>query len=317
MLSGFVITWTVDRCAQPRWTSSSAGCRASTRPTGPRSSSPSPSSWLWPLPGTALDLAGHSGQRQHAAGLAPACPTSPASTGAWPIELMFYAYALALFALRPVAPRSFGGLRLVRPGVGQHPARAPSRHRRRSWRLGQLLLIHYAPFLVGGHEPSTSYGAANTRHGPPSPSAVCTARDCAGLLPRHGTGLCLGAMGLHRRVRLRRYRRMNSAHGLACCSGSAPISYPLYLAARVPQLHRHPRTLDGASAYRTRAAMAAALAPLRRLGRDAVSYGVERPALRALRAGWRSRPKHSRQPFAFTKIMKSRERVVFPSCRRC
>lgn len=277
LLSGFVITWTVDRSRSPMdfvvsrvsriypayWASLLLAVAVL---------------WLWPLPGTALDL--------------PVILVNVSMLQAWllvpdvagvywslAIELMFYAYALALFASgrwRRVHLAAFawsalalGNTLLERRGIAT------------PWRLGQLLLIHYAPFLVAG---MSLYQLWRRQH--PAWAAVtlavCTLAIVLAFSPVT-TGFCLGAMGLIAGSAYAERRGTGAWPGLLLWLGS--ISYPLYL------VHEYPsyivmRTLDSHRIPHG-AAMAAALALSVALA-AMVSYGVERPALRALRAGWRS-----------------------------
>ena len=274
LISGFVITWTVGRCRTPMDFVVSRVSRIY------------PAYWasialtvafvaLWPLPGVS-----HSGgQVLVNLTMLQAYALVPDVAGVYwslAVEILFYLFALALFAAglwRVVHVAAFGWAALALATVLLESAGVPT-----SWRVGQLLLLHYAPYLVAG---MSLYHVWRREHLAWSGATLCLCTVAIAL--QQGTvsaALCLAGMIVI----------AGSAEGGLRWLATPPlpwlgsVSYSLYL------VHEYPcyvviRALDRAGAPHLASISVAVVAALALAG--AITYGVERPAMRRIRGTWR------------------------------
>ncbi len=276
LISGFVISWTVDRCKTP------ADFIVS------RVSRIYPAYWasllltvavvgLWPLPGAAPSLR----DILVNATMLQAYLLVPNVAGVYwslTVELMFYAYALALFAAGQWhrvrwAALAWALLCLADAVMGQFGVVLP-------WRARQLLLLPYATFLVAG---MMLYQLWRGQHRGWSVTTIAICLVTVFITYPPGPALmCVAGMGLI----------FGASHGRMKWLATAPlvwlgsVSYPLYL------VHEYPayvvlRAADRAG-WPHALAIVAAICLVLSLA-TAVSYTVERPALRAIRRGWQHR----------------------------
>lgn len=276
LISGFVITWTIDRCRTPMDFLVSRVSRLY------------PAFWaalgvsvllgvVWPLPGTEItvgQVAANVTMLQEFIGV-------PAVDGVYwslTVELRFYCYALLVFVLGQwrrvhlvalawsmlcVAVAVLNGLDVWVP-----------------WRVQQALMTQYGPFLVSGmmvyqlwrrHHVAASWVTLGC-----SVAAILVGYR---LLP---AATCIVAMGL----------LAWSAHGGMRWLAFPPllwlgtISYSLYLSHENATFTLI-RALDGAGTPHGVSAAVAVGAAL--LLASAISYGVEQPAMRFMRDAWRRR----------------------------
>lgn len=277
LISGFVITWTIDRCRTPMDFVVSRVSRIY------------PAYWAsvvlavavaaaWPLPGV-----WHSpGQVLVNLTMLQSVLLIPDVAGVYwslGVEILFYAYALALFAcglwrLVHVAALGWAGLALAAALLERAGVPVP-------WRVGQLLLLHHAPLLVAG---MALYHWWRGRH--PFWSLLTLGVCAAGIGATQGpvsAALCFAAMALIAGIAAGRLEWL--AVPPLVWLGS--VSYSLYL------VHEYPSYIvmrwTEQAGLRRAAGIGAAIVVSLGLA-AAVTYAVERPAMRLIRAAWRIRP---------------------------
>lgn len=274
LISGFVITWTVDRCRTPMDFVVSRVSRIY------------PAYWasialtvavmaLWPLPGVSHTR----GQVLMNLTMLQAYALVPDVAGVYwslAVEILFYGYALALFTAglwRAVHVAAFAWALLALANVLLENAGLPM-----SWRISQLLLLHFAPYLVAG---MSLYHVWRRQHLAWSGITLCLC--AAAIMMSQGAvsaALCFAGMAVI----------AWSAEGGLRWLAAPPllwlgsISYSLYL------VHEYPcylviRTLDRAGAPHEASVAIAILAAVALA--SAITYGVERPAMRQIRGAWR------------------------------
>lgn len=285
LISGFVIAWTVDRCRTPMDFVVSRVSRIY------------PAYWTGilvsaaialaaPLPGFAfspVQVMANATMLQSYLGI-------PHVSGVYwslAVELLFYIYALALFAsgLWPRAHLvagawvavSLAAMVATRAGVAV------------PWRVTQLLLLTYAPFLAGGmmlyrlwqrQTPALSAavlalcGAATLLAYPPVPAATCFV--AAGLIAWSAQG---GLAWL-------------AAPPLVWLGG---VSYALYLTHEQVS-YVVIRAVDAQGGPHLAGVVAAIVVSL--LLAWGITRGIEQPAMRAIRAAWRRIRPEPRAPAA-------------------
>jgi peptidoglycan/LPS O-acetylase OafA/YrhL len=273
LLSGFVITWTIDRCRTPIDFVVSRVSRIY------------PAYWasiivtvaavaLFPLPGvthTPLQVLANLTMLQSLALI----PDVAGVYWSLAVEVLFYVYALALFAaglwrFAYVAALAWACLGLA-VALFEY-AGLPT-----SWRVNQLLLLHFTPYLMAG---MALYHLWRRQH---RGWSAATMAICAGAIALSQgpvtAALCYAAMAFIAAAAEGRLRWLATPPLLWLGS----ISYSLYLVHEYPS-YMVIRAVDHAGAPHP-FAIAAALFTSLTLA-SAVSYGVERPAMRALRGAW-------------------------------
>jgi peptidoglycan/LPS O-acetylase OafA/YrhL len=274
LLSGFVITWTVDRCRTPMDFVVSRVSRIY------------PAYWasialtvaavaLVPLPGVAhtpMQVLANLTMLQSLALI----PDVAGVYWSLAVEILFYLYALALFAAglwRFAHLVAFAWACLGLAIALLEYAGLPT-----SWRVNQLLLLHFVPFLMGG---MALYRLWRRQHRAWSAAtiAVCAVAIALSQGPV-SAALCYAGMAVIAAAAEGRLRWLATPPLLWLGS----ISYSLYLVHEYPS-YMVIRALDHAGVPHMAAIAAAILASL--ILASAVSYGVERPAMRALRRAWR------------------------------
>lgn len=276
LISGFVITWTVDRARTPmdfvvsRFSRLYPAYWATIAVTVALY-------WIAPLPGihfTLRQVLVNLTMLQEYVGIG----SVDGVFWSLAIELVFYVLALGVFSLglwRFVHVLAFlwSWLGLAAAVLGWWDIHAP-------WRVSQLLLLDYVPLLVSGmmlyqlwrrHHLAWSFATLG----------ICMAAILAGHRPIPAA-TCLVAMGLI----------AWGAHGGMRWLATRPllwlgtISYSLYLSHETASFTAI-RALDAAGV--PHAASVAASVALALLLASAISYGIERPALHGIRAAWRAR----------------------------
>jgi peptidoglycan/LPS O-acetylase OafA/YrhL len=276
LLSGFVITWTVDRCHTPMdfvvsrvsriypayWASIALTVAAAA---------------LFPLPGVVhspLQVIGNLTMLQSLFLI----PDVAGVYWSLAVELLFYLYALALFAAG--LWRFVHRAALACAGLGLVAALLEAAGLPPPWRVSQLLLLHFVPYLMAG---LALYHLWRRRHRAWSGATltVCAAAIALSQGPV-SAALCLAGMGLIAAGAEGRLDRV--ATGPLLWLGS--ISYSLYLVHEYPS-YMVMRALDHAGTPHGLGIGGAVLVSL--VLASMVSYGVERPAMRAIRGAWRAR----------------------------
>ncbi len=274
LLSGFVITWTIGRCRTPMDFVIS------------RISRIYPAYWaaialtvaaaaLWPLPGVAhtpmqvlVNLT-----------MLQAIPLVPDVAGVYwslAVEVFFYLYALAFFAAglwRFVHIAAFAWAALGLTVALLEYSGLPT-----SWRVDQLLVLHYSPYLMAG---MALYQLWRRQHRVWSGATlvVCAAAIALSQSPV-SAALCYAAIALIAAAAEGRLRWLAAPPLLWLGS----ISYALYLVHEYPS-YMVIRALDHAGAPH-QASIAAAILSVLALA-TAITYAIERPAMRAIRNAWR------------------------------
>ncbi len=274
LISGFVIAWTVDRCRTPADFMVSRFSRLYPAFWASIAVTVALSAWL-PLPGVRVtwhQVAANLTMLQEYLGE----PSVDGVFWSFTVELTFYAWVLAIFACGwwPSSHRlAFGWACAALVAImGENwGLRAP-------WRATQALLLNWAPFLAGGmmiyrlwQGQRVAWSAATL--------AVCALSIAAAYQPVPAA-TCFVAMGLI----------AWTVRGALGWLAAAPlvwlgsISYALYLSHETTSFTVI-RALDDAGFDHRVSMVAAILASL--LLASAISYGVERPALRAIRQGYK------------------------------
>lgn len=274
LISGFVITWTIDRCRTPMDFVVS------------RLSRLYPAFWaaltvsvvlgvVWPLPGTAItagQVAANATMLQEFMGV-------PAVDGVYwslTVELRFYCYALLIFVLGQwrrvhLVALAWSVLCLAVAVLNGLDVWVP-------WRVQQMLMAQHGPFLASGMMVYQLW--RRHRVGTSAATLACSvAAILIGyrLLP---AATCIVAMAL----------LAWSAHGGMRWLAFPPllwlgaISYSLYLSHEIATFTLI-RALDGVGTPHGVSVAAAVGAAL--LLASAISYGVEQPAMRVIRDAWR------------------------------
>lgn len=275
LISGFVITWTIDRCRTPMDFVVSRASRLY------------PTYWaaivvtvatglIWPLPGVAFTP----GQVLMNLTMAHELVGVPSVAGVFwslAVELRFYVFALAVFALGWL-PRvhwaallwAAAGLATVLLGDTAHPV---------PWRVAQLLDLWQAPYLVAGMmlyrlwRGQTPVWSAVTvglctvsmvLTMEPAPAATCMVVAGAILWSAHG--------GL----------RWLAARPLVWLGG---VSYALYV-SHEQMIYIVIRGLDRQGMPHAASVAVAVVAAL--VLAWAITVAVERPAMRGIRVAWRA-----------------------------
>jgi peptidoglycan/LPS O-acetylase OafA/YrhL len=192
------------------------------------------------------------------------------------VEVFFYLYALAFFAAglwRFVHIAAFAWACLGLAVALLEYAGLPT-----SWRINQLLVLHYSPYLMAG---MALYHQWRRQHRIWSDATlvVCAAAIALSQSPV-SAALCYAGMAVIAAASQGRLRWLASPPLLWLGS----ISYALYLVHEYPS-YMVIRALDHAGAPH-QAAIAAAILTALALA-TAITYTIERPAMRAIRNAWR------------------------------
>jgi peptidoglycan/LPS O-acetylase OafA/YrhL len=276
LISGFVITWTIDRTRTPmdfvvsRFSRLYPAYWASIAVTVGLAA-------LAPLPGigfTPRQVLVNLTMLQDFVGVV----SVDGAFWSLAVELVFYVLALSVFRLGlwrfvHVLALAWAMLGLMAAVLGRWDIHAP-------WRVNQFLLLDYMPLLAAG---MMLYRLWRRQHQAWSAATlgICVAAILAGN-PPVTAALCFVAIGLI----------AWAAHGGMRWLAAAPllwlgaISYSLYLSHEMVSftvIH----ALDAAGLPHAASIIASIVVAL--LLASAISYGIERPALRRIRAAWRAR----------------------------
>lgn len=276
LISGFVIAWTIERSPAPMDFVVSRFSRL--YPTYWAALALAGSlSLLWPLPYThvtAAQVAVNATMLQEYVGI----DSIDGAYWSLAVELLFYAYALGLFCLGwwrrlHLVAFAWAALCLLAAALGQLGVWVP-------WRATRYLLLQYGPFLAAGMMLYQLWRGRRPRWSVLT-LALCAAAVLLSLRPAPAATCILAALVIY----------WGARGGLAFLAAPwlvwlGAISYALYVSHETVSFTLM-WALDGAGAPHWLAVSAGGAFALGVA--SAITYGIERPAMRAIRAAWRRR----------------------------